>query len=154
MCLAHSYDYGYGVPQDAQLCFKYFKMAADQQIKNLSKKLKIDLFAENGMSRRVNLKDAFQHYKAVLTGEVACDEKLLLNAARCHEEGIGTAVNVRKALNYYKVVKENSIMISTLPIAKVAACYELGTGTPKNLSQAIKYCKVWIKHPFIGSSTF
>jgi len=124
--LARDYDYGYSLAQDKELCFKYYKMAADQQIKILSKELKIDPFAGMGMSCRINLKDAFQHYKAVLTGEVAFDEKLLLTAARCHEDGIGTAVNVKKALNYYKVVKENSITISSLSVAKVAVCYELG----------------------------
>ena len=148
--LARYYDYGYGVPQDRDLCFKYFKLAADQQIKILSQKLKIEPFAEKGMSRRVNLKDAFQHYKALLNGEGPCDEKLLLNAARCHEEGIGTTVNVRKALNYYKVVKDYSYVISSLPVAKVATCYEHGIGTPKSLAQCIKYYKVWIKHPLIG----
>ncbi len=148
--LARSYDYGYGVPQDKELCFKYFKLAADQQIKILSKKLKIKPFAEKGMSRRVNLKDAFQHYKALLSGEGPCDEKLLLNAARCHEEGIGTAVNVRKALNYYKIIKNYSFVITSIPIAKVATCYELGIGTPKSLREAIKYYKVWIKHPYVG----
>lgn len=148
--LASFYD-NFGEPSNAELCFKYYKLAADQQIKNFSVKLKIDPFAEMGMSRRVNLKDAFGHYKSVINYEAACDEKMLMIAARCHEEGIGTTVNVKKALMYYKVVKEQAFTISSTPIAKVATCYELGIGIPKNIREAIKYYKVWIKYPYISS---
>ncbi len=147
--LASFYD-NRGEHLNAELCFKYYKLALDQQIKNFSAKLKIDPFAGMGMSRRVNLKDAFAHYKSVINWEVNCDEKMLMIAARCHEEGIGTAVNVKKALMYYKAVKEQAFTVSSTPLAKVITCYEHGIGTPKNLKEAIKYYKVWIKHPYIS----
>jgi len=142
--LSTIYEYGRGVPVDTKLQFKYVKLAADQQIKKLSVKRKIDLFAQKVMSQRVNLEEAFQHYLSIIYYDV-CDEKLLFVAARCLEEGLDTEVNVKRALNYYKVITNNFFMSDSSSIVKVAKYYEQGIGTPENIMEAIKYYKVYAR---------
>lgn len=136
------YENGRIIPKNEMLHFKYYKLAADQQIKKLLDKRKIDLFAQKVMSQRVNLEEAFEHYRSIL---YVCDEKLLFVAARCLEEGLGTEVNVKRALNYYKVITNNFFMSDSSPIIKVAECYEQGIGTPENIMEAIKYYKVYVR---------
>ena len=142
--LATIYEDGRGVSVDTKLKFKYYKLAADQQINKLNVKRKIDLFTQKVMSERVNLEEAFLHYKTLIYHDV-CNEKLLFVAARCHEEGLDTEVNVKRALNYYKVITNNFFMSDSSPIVKVANCYEEGIGTPENIMEAIKYYKVYTR---------
>ncbi len=142
--LAAIYEQGRMVPKNEMLHFKYYKLAADQQIKKIYVKRKIDLFAQKVMTQRVNLEEAYEHYISILYYDI-CNEKLLFIAARCHEEGLDTEINLKRALNYYKVITNNFFMSDSSPIVKVAKCYEQGIGTPENIMEAIKYYKVYTR---------
>ncbi|RHZ76380.1 hypothetical protein Glove_198g108 [Diversispora epigaea] len=146
--IGYFYEYGVGTPNDKQMAFKFYNLAANEIETSFSNSSSLRKLHEGnkeigtislaymyleGLGVEKNTKKAFQiFYKLAAKGSLTA----LGSVAYCYDEGFGVEKNEEKAFEIYlKSAEKGSLVAQT----NVRSCYECGAGVAKDEAKGFQW---------------
>lgn len=126
-----SFEYGWGVEEDAKQAMTWYKKAADQKQK--ASYNAIGNLYRTGNGVKADNEEAFRWFNL---GAQADDAQAMLNVGNCYFYGMGTEKNATKAVQWWQRAAEGG---NAYAQSQMGDCYFYGIGGQQDMEKAVQY---------------
>ena len=126
-----SFEYGWGVEEDAKQAMTWYKKAADQKQK--ASYNAIGNLYRTGNGVKADNEEAFRWFNL---GAQADDAQAMLNVGNCYFYGMGTEKNATKAVQWWQRAADGG---NAYAQSQMGDCYFYGIGGQQDMEKAVQY---------------